>query len=169
MSYEQKKKTATCASRVSFNHHSYDIGTDNSNGESFNADDDDDDTSTQELTVNAAKQLQRARGTANTNARSKQRNKKLPPKSQLPGGSAIKMLANKASPVMRDGKVVGHIYTNTPNNNMQAKMAILNYEFFSTIPCPKTSVNESTNLAVTYTHTLQANRSKLEVIRALVD
>ena len=155
---------------------SYDIGTDNSYGESFDVDDDDDTstqeltvnaakqlqqargTATQELTVNAAKQLQRARGTANTNAKSKQRNRKLTltPKSQLPGGSAIKMLANKASPVMRDGKVVGHIYTNTPNN-MQAKMAILNYEFFSTIPCPKTSVNESTNLAVTYTHTLQAN------------
>ena len=98
-------------SQASLSYHddsSYDIGTDNSNGESFDADDDD--TSTQELTVNAAKQLQRARGTANTNARSKQRNRKLPPKSQLPGGSAIKMLANKASPIMREGKVVGHIY-----------------------------------------------------------
>ena len=44
-------------SQASLSYHddsSYDIGTDNSNGESFDADDDDDDTSTQELTVNAA-------------------------------------------------------------------------------------------------------------------
>ena len=99
-------------SQASLSYHddsSYDIGTDNSDGESFDADDDD--TSNQDLTVNAAKQLQRARGTANTNAKSRQRNRKLPPKSQLPGGSAIKMLANRASPVMRDGKLVGHLYT----------------------------------------------------------
>ena len=54
-------------SQASLSYHddsSYDIATDNSNGESFDADDDDDDTSTQELTVNAAKQLQRAQGTA---------------------------------------------------------------------------------------------------------
>ena len=52
---------------------------------------------------------------------------------------------------------------------MQAKMAILNYEFFSTIPCPETPVQENSDLAATYTHTLQTNKSKLEVIRALVD
>ena len=74
---------------------------------------------------------------------------------------------------MRDGKVVGHLYTNAPTNNMQAKMAIMNYEFFSTIPCPEDSntheSRESSDLAATYTHTLQANKGKLEVIRALVD
>ena len=117
-------------SQASLSYHddsSYDIATDNSNGESFDADDDDDDTSTQGLTVNAAKQLHRARGTANTNVRSRQqrnRKLKLPPKSQLPSGSAIKMLANKASPIMKDGKVVGHVYRHAPNNDMQAKMAI---------------------------------------------
>ena len=144
---------------------SYDIATVNSDGES---DGNDDSTSTQELTAKAAKQLHRARGTANTNARSKQRNKKLPPKSHLPGGSAIKMLANKASPAMnKESKIVGHFY----HNNMQAKMAAINYEFFSEIPCLVNPVHESNDLAVTYTHTLQTtNKSKvLEVIRALVD
>ena len=48
-------------------------------------------------------------------------------------------------------------------------MAILNYGFFSTIPCPETPAQENSNLAATYTHTLQANKGKLEVIRALVD
>ena len=111
---------------------SYDVATVNSDGEN---DSDDDSTSTQELTVKAAKQLHRARGTANTNARSKQRNKKLPPKSHLPGGSTIKMPANKASPAMnKESKIVGHFY----HSNMQAKMAAINYEFFSAIPCPET-------------------------------
>ena len=160
-------------SQASLSYHddsSYDIGTDHSDGESFDADDDD--ASTQELTVKAAKQLQRAQGAAGTNAKSKHRNRNRPPKSQLPGGSAIKMLANQASPIMRDGKVVGHMYSHTPNapNNMQAKMAIMSYEFFSTIPCPETPVHENNDgLAATYTHTLQANKGKLEVIRALVD
>ena len=49
-------------------------------------------------------------------------------------------------------------------------MAILDYGFFSTIPCPEDSdVQENNDLAATYTHTLQVNKSKLEVIRALVD
>ena len=34
---------------------------------------------------------------------------------------------------------------------------------------PGNPVQGSSDLAVTYTHTLQANKSKLEVIRALVD
>ena len=72
---------------------------------------------------------------------------------------------------MRDGKLVGHIYTNAPNNNnnMQAKMAVMNYDFFSSILCPETPVQETNDLAATYTHTLQANKGKLEAIRALVD
>ena len=150
------------ASQASLSYHddnSYDIGTDNSYGESFDADD----ASTQELTVNAVKQLQRARGTANTNARSKS-NQKLPPKSSLPGGSAIKMLANKASPVVKEGKVVGHFCQHGPNNNIQARMAAISYESFSAISCPETPVQESSNLAVTYTHTLQANKSKVLVV-----
>ena len=49
-------------------------------------------------------------------------------------------------------------------------MAAISYESFSAISCPETPVQESSNLAVTYTHTLQANKSKvLVVIWALVD
>ena len=80
------------------------------------------------------------------------------------------MLANKASPVVKEGKVVGHFCQHGPNNNIQARMAAISYESSSAIPCPETPVQESSNLAVTYTHTLQANKSKvLVVIRALVD
>ena len=75
------------------------------------------------------------------------------------------MLTNKASPVVREGKMVGHFYRHAPNN-MQAKMAAISYEFLSAIPCPDNLVQEkaSSDIAVIYTHTLQSNKSKLKVI-----
>ena len=141
---------------------SYDIASDYSEGEII------ENTETnEELTVNKAthRPLRKAKGMQGTRTR-----KPLPSKSALPVGAAMKLLAKKATPVVKGGKIVGHTYYHPKDtSNVKANMAISYEHFFSDIDCEETNKDDDEDNIATYQTVIASQRVLKEIIRALID
>ena len=81
----------------------------------------------------------------------------------------MKMLATKATPILQDGKITGHIYHHSlDTSNARANMAISYDHYFSDIKCDAIDTTDDKDNLVTYQTLLVSQRILKEIIWALI-